>query len=240
MNRNKIKIIACLSMLLDHIGYFLFPSVLWLRWAGRLAFPLFAFFIGEGARHTRSRKKYLVQLLVLGIGCQSVYIAEEIITNGMPSVSSGCWFFNIILTFAVAAAGCFLLLDAKKDKSRRHITYFILYIIIAFGGGAALWLLRRKTSSAFYFDYGLCGLLLPLSVVLSDDKKKKLLFFASATVIYCVTFTSQMNYVWFSLAAVALLIVYNGEGGSRKLKYFFYVFYPAHLGILYLVGEMLR
>ena len=45
MNANRLKGIACLSMLLDHIGYVLFPQVEWLRWCGRLALPIFAFLV---------------------------------------------------------------------------------------------------------------------------------------------------------------------------------------------------
>ena len=48
MNGNVIKAVACLSMLLDHIGYLLFPQAEWLRWCGRLALPLFAYLVAEG------------------------------------------------------------------------------------------------------------------------------------------------------------------------------------------------
>ena len=41
---------------------------------------------------------------------------------------------------------------------------------------------------------------------------------------------------WFSLLAIPLLMLYNGQRGKWKLKYLFYIFYPAHLGILYLIS----
>lgn len=225
-------------MALDHIGYFLFPSVLWLRIAGRLAFPLFAFFIGEGARYTKNRKKYLLQLLVLGLGCQSVYFIEEIVVNGVPKISSGCWFFNILLTFALAVPGVWALLDAKKEKTRKSIALFLTYTAISFGGAFVLWALRRSTASAFYFDYGLSGLLLPLATAVFDEKYKKLAAFCFAVFIYCAAFFSQMNYVVFSLFAVILLVFYNNKPGSPKFKYGFYAFYPAHLGLIYLIAAL--
>lgn len=54
MNRNQLKIIACISMLIDHIGYVLFPDVTVLRLIGRIAMPIFAFFIGEGCLYTKT------------------------------------------------------------------------------------------------------------------------------------------------------------------------------------------
>ena len=62
-----IKILAALSMLLDHMGLILFPEVAWLRIVGRLAFPLYALCIAEGFTHTRHRGKYFLRIFVLGV-----------------------------------------------------------------------------------------------------------------------------------------------------------------------------
>lgn len=48
MTSNAIKLIACISMLIDHAGVILFPEYPFLRWIGRLAMPLFAFTVAEG------------------------------------------------------------------------------------------------------------------------------------------------------------------------------------------------
>jgi len=237
MNRTQLKVIACLTMALDHIGYFLFPEVLWLRWAGRIAFPLFAFFIGEGCFYTHNRKKYLIQLLALGGGCQAVYIAEDLITNSTLTLRSECWFLNIVLTFSVAAVVCFSYIDAIKDKKRIYLP--VVTTIISAGIIFAFWLLRRNNISSLYLDYGISGIILPLSVVLFRDKKTKLISFLTATLIYCAVFMKDTPYVWFSLISVVLLIFYNEEPGSRKLKYLFYIFYPAHLGIIYLINMLM-
>ena len=78
MNRNHLKIIACVSMLCDHMGYLLFPQAFWLRWIGRLALPLFAFFIGEGCRHTHDRRKYVLQITALAAVCLVVCFAQNV------------------------------------------------------------------------------------------------------------------------------------------------------------------
>lgn len=57
LSGNQLKIIAMITMLIDHIGVNLFPSVTIMRVIGRLSFPIFAYMIAEGCRYTRDRKK---------------------------------------------------------------------------------------------------------------------------------------------------------------------------------------
>ena len=59
-------------MLVDHIGYILLPEAAFLRYIGRLAMPIFAFFIGEGCLYTRNRKKYFTRIFGLGVVCLRV------------------------------------------------------------------------------------------------------------------------------------------------------------------------
>ena len=54
LNGNALKIIGAVSMFIDHVGVLFFPRVLFLRIIGRLAFPIFAYLIAEGCRHTNN------------------------------------------------------------------------------------------------------------------------------------------------------------------------------------------
>ncbi|MBQ2453108.1 MAG: hypothetical protein II497_01520, partial [Lachnospiraceae bacterium] len=67
MTGTALKLIAVVSMLIDHTGDVLFPGQLWLRYIGRLAFPIYCFLIVEGFIHTRNVMKYMARLLVFGI-----------------------------------------------------------------------------------------------------------------------------------------------------------------------------
>ena len=73
LNNNQLKIIALISMTIDHIGVQIFPGVTILRIIGRLAYPIFAYMIAEGARYTKNRRKYLLTISLTALLCQLVY-----------------------------------------------------------------------------------------------------------------------------------------------------------------------
>ena len=60
--QEELKILACLTMLLDHIGAVLFPELLTLRLIGRMAFPLYGFLLMQGVRYTSNRLNYGIRL----------------------------------------------------------------------------------------------------------------------------------------------------------------------------------
>ena len=62
-----LKLIAVISMLLDHTGHVLFPGQIWFRYVGRLAFPIYSFLLAEGFFHTKNLKSYMFRLLFFGI-----------------------------------------------------------------------------------------------------------------------------------------------------------------------------
>ncbi|MFN2363319.1 MAG: TraX family protein, partial [Halarsenatibacteraceae bacterium] len=67
MSSFQIKMVAITTMLIDHIGSIIFPEYIILRVIGRLAFPLFAFLITEGYRHTSNINRYLVRLSIFAL-----------------------------------------------------------------------------------------------------------------------------------------------------------------------------
>ena len=69
-----LRLLAMLTMLIDHIGVIFFPDDIIFRLVGRLAFPLFAWGIARGYRYTSSLKRYAIRLLALGIISQYPYM----------------------------------------------------------------------------------------------------------------------------------------------------------------------
>ena len=241
LNRNHLKIIACVSMVLDHMGFLLFPHVVALRWAGRLAMPLFAFFIGEGCRYTNNRRKHFLSVFLLGLLCQAVYIVDTLIETGYLGKGSDAWYLDILLAFSVSIPLCYAVTDlktalAQKDPAKtRRAALIAAAGFSAFAAGTALVLYLQSRGWSLHFDYGVWAILLPVSTVLFDKPWPKLISFTVCTVLFCVFTRGVMPYVWFSLLAPVLLTLYNGKSGSKRLKWWFYVFYPAHLAILYLI-----
>lgn len=64
---NTLKLLAMIFMVIDHIGYFLFPQVIILRVVGRLSFPLYIYLTLKGAERTRNFPKYICNLVFVGL-----------------------------------------------------------------------------------------------------------------------------------------------------------------------------
>ena len=67
LDGTMLKVLAMISMVFDHVGDMFFPGVAWLRMVGRLAMPIFAFFIAEGYSHTHDKKKYLKRMGIFAL-----------------------------------------------------------------------------------------------------------------------------------------------------------------------------
>ena len=223
LTNNQLKIIAMLSMCLDHIGVQLFPKVMWLRMAGRLAFPIFAYMIAEGCRYTKNRTRYLLQLAILGIGCQTVFY-----------IAAKNWYQGILITFSLSASVIFSI-DAflKKKTAPRLLIMTGVVLSAIFLSGIAPVLFKEM---GFRLDYDFLGVFLPVGVYYARNKKERLLIVAVAMAIMSAT---SKPYQWVSMLAVPLLMLYNETRGRAKMKYVFYIFYPAHLAIIFLIGYLL-
>jgi hypothetical protein len=111
MTGNKLKILACVSMLLDHIGYILFPKIFIFRYIGRLALPLFSYLLAEGCLHTKHKLKYFLSVLVLGIICQSAFFIESLIAGASLNL-----YFNILFTFSFSLILCYAFLNTENAQ----------------------------------------------------------------------------------------------------------------------------
>ena len=223
LNNNQLKIIAMISMLLDHIGYELFPQIQLFRAIGRLAFPIFAYMIAEGCLHTRNRKKYFGQIAILAVACQMVYLVVD-----------GSWYLGILITFSLAILTifCIDLYRTKKDA----LSFAAMAVVVAAVLFLALAAPVLFQKSGFAIDYGLPGIALPVAVYYVRDKRMKLLYTAAVVSLIGLKYGGIW---WCSLLALPLLMLYNNQRGRMKLKYLFYIFYPSHLAAIYLVGMLL-
>ena len=217
---NQLKIIALIAMTIDHIGFQLFPQHGLMRFIGRLAFPIFAYMIAEGARYTKNRKKYLGMMLGLGIICQLVYFFA------MDSL-----YQCILITFSFSIILIYALDHAFKHKS---IDAWILFTLIFIAVFFLVHILPQLlTDTDYNVDYGIWGVLAPVFVYLGGKNKWiKLGLCAIPLIFLSLSYTAQ----FFCLFTLPLLALYNGKRGKMKLKYLFYIYYPLHLVVLYAIS----
>mgnify|MGYP003303308116 FL=1 len=219
---NQLKIIALISMTIDHIGMQLFPRVGLLRILGRLAFPIFAFMIAEGCCHTRNRKKYLLSMASLAALCQLVYL-----------LAMGSVYMSVLVTFSLSILLVYAIDFGKKLGGAAWLVSLTVFTAIYFLTEILPLLLR---STDYGIDYGFWGVLLPVVVYLAKDRPRKLLMAALAL---CMIAIGSSPAQWWGLSAIPLLALYNGKRGKRKMKYLFYVYYPAHLVVIHLLSYMM-
>jgi len=232
-NANTIKILAAVLMLIDHMGLMLFPDKLWMRMIGRLSMPLFAFTIAEGCRYTKNKWKHFFLIFGLGAICQLVYCIVD------PSTI----YLGILLTFSISILLIYALQFAKKalfDKETKIWVKVGACALFLSGVIASYFLCKAVT-----VDYGFYGILMPVAASIFDfhrtpapDLLKKMdvlplrILCMAIPMIPLLWAAMSIDVTIYSLLAIPLLLLYNGEKGKHKMKYFFYIFYPLHLALL--------
>lgn len=210
---NQLKLFAMVCMTMDHVGAYLLPQVLWLRIVGRLAFPIYAFLIAEGCRHTRSMGRYWGTMTAMGLVCQLAYY-----------FAMGSLYMCILVTFSMSIGLIWLqkYAEQKKDLFSR---------ILAFSGFLVVFFLcellpRLLPGTDYHVDYGFIGVLVPVVIYGAKDKVSQIVSCLMALCCLAV-FSSPLQ--WWSLLAIIPLMLYSGQRGKQNMKWFFYFFYPAHL-----------
>lgn len=216
LSNNQLKIVAMVSMTLDHIGVALFPQCMLLRILGRLAFPIYAFMIAQGCLHTRRPLRYLASMAGLALVCQGVYF-----------VAMGSLYQCILVTFSLSIG---LILLGRRAVSRGD---FLSWLLAALGFGVVLYVCQvlpgLLPGTDYQVDYGLVGVLMPVMVYFSRGRWGQLLTAAAMLVLLAL---DSLWIQWFSLGALPLLWLYNGQRGKWNLKWTFYLYYPIHLVVI--------
>ena len=245
LNRSILKWLALITMFIDHIGAvfgletFETWGVAWLyftfRTIGRLSFPIFAFFVAEGWYYTKNKKKYVLLLMIFAFISQPIYYF---------ALNQNFFDFNILLTFLLSVLVMYILDTVRKNSSFSFMYYtfvFAIGIIVV-----ALTLMRMPIS------YGVYGVFLPVVFYAFNHNEAK----NSKIIMWIIAFLLMLAY-WglnfvaldktlfssyidlFSIFALVLLFLYNGQKGKGAPKYLFYVFYPAHILILFLISILI-
>lgn len=223
LNSNQLKLIALLAMTIDHVGLYLLPQYTIFRIIGRLAFPIFAFMVGESCRYTNHPGRYLSTVFSIGVGYQIFCIIT------MQSLHQ-----NILITFSLSIILIYALKWSLKKAGLRWVGGALILLLTAF---VCEGLPKLLPDTNYAIDYGLSGVLLPVFVFLGNTKWEKLAGAAIGLVLVSLSFGGVQ---WYSLLALPLLACYHGSRGSRKLKYLFYIYYPVHLVVIWGIGILMN
>ena len=221
---NQLKLFAVIVMTIDHIGHILFPSVMWLRIIGRLAYPIFAYMIAEGCTHTRSMPRYFATMAGMAAICQVVVYFV-----------TGSLYQYILVTFTLSI----LLIGVLKKALQ---TQSILWWLITSAALGTIWMLTQWLPAQlhgtdFSIDYSFWGVMVPVLVWLGKTKGQKLLLEAAGLVLIA---GNVSNIQTLALCALPILAMYNGQRGKWKLKYFFYLYFPAHIVALEIIAYFMK
>ena len=254
MNNTQLKILAIISMTIDHVGAYLFPHVSILRHVGRLAFPLFSYLVCEGCMHTHNKARYLANMCAFGAVSQLVL-----------SVGRGDLLLNIFCTLALSVVTVYALqwwAPSQNDPDRRWLSPRILAPVAAIALDVfCCQALPGLVGHGLHVQYGIVGVLLPVFAYLpymlgldKDDRSENVPYVQSSGHIASValfgiglialSIALNSSSQWWGLLSLVPLAAYNGERGglgraSAGLKYFFYAYYPIHLAVILAVKKML-
>ena len=231
LSGNMLKLIAAAAMLADHVGLMFFPGVEWLRILGRLALPIFAFMIGEGCRYTKDRLRYFLHIFVLAAVCQVIYF-----------IADGSLYMSILVTFSCSILIIFALQEFKAALARSGVGKLLWGGILGMTV-AAVYVLN----TLLQIDYGFWGCMLPVFPALFQNRhsaQRKLLSALDRHPVHVLSMAVGLlllsmdlgGYQIWCLMALPLLFLYSGKRGRLRMKYFFYIFYPLHLGLLQLLA----
>ena len=231
LSGNTLKLIACVFMVIDHVGVILLPQNYILRVLGRIAFPIFAFMIAEGARHTRNRLRYFLTVFISAVTVQAVlYLFAHSLEMSIFVTFS----LSLPLIYALDFVKRTLIFGHSAGKIALSIFVFVLAVLGAY-----------CFCNIFSVDYGILGVMTPVLTSLfmmpkgapREYKRFDELPMHVAACFAALLLLSGMGrgLQSYALLALPLLLLYSGERGKLRLKYFFYLFYPLHLLLIWCI-----
>jgi len=211
--RELLKWIAIITMTVDHVGVMLYPEFTVLRFIGRFSFPLFAYLLILGIENTRNIRYYFTRLFIFALISQVPFFL---------ALDYGP--FDSLNIFFTLSSGLLFVYFFKKSS------VFVLVPVFA--------------SLVLPFDYGIYGIAVIGCIFILKENTK---FGVFSLVLINTLFLVPWSIQFLSISAIPLILLH--KNGSLKItretteevtiplwrKYFFYVYYPLHLTLLYII-----
>ena len=224
-----LKLLAIFGMTLDHIatvfgGSLSLPAETALHALGGLTFPIMAFLLVEGYKHTTNFKRYALRLLVFAVIAAAPFMW-----------AMGALRLNIMFTLLLGLITLYL-----HDNMKKRVLFWLVFV------GVIL--------ATYFMDWSLIGVPMVLLYHTLRRKWARVTIpvlllvgllavqLAAVWATPSMALVSQLPFVAYTFIGcgltIPLLAGYNGARG-RSMKYFFYAYYPAHLLILALIRTYL-
>ncbi len=236
LNKDAIKYIAMVTMLLNHAAMILLQDSFikeLLMDIGYFTFPVMAYFLVEGYGYTRSKKKYALRLFIFTIISQLPYswnVGVRLISFDRYSI-----FYTLLC--------CFLIICSLDMIERRWLRYLSVTLLIAL---------------SLFGDWQVLAPLLTIGLYKAKGDKEKIIkafLFPTLLMVVLMTYGSSkqedflhallygaMTAIGPIFAMFTIVYLYNGkrmERGKNFSKWFFYIFYPLHLVVLKFIKLLL-
>jgi len=212
LGRELLKWIAIITMTVDHVGAVLYPEFEVLRLIGRISFPLFAYLLILGMENTRNIRNYFIRLFIFALISQVPFFL---------AIDYGP--FDLLNIFFTLSFGLLFLTFFKRGSALAFVPLFVSFILP--------------------FDYGIYGIaMIGCMYILTKNTK----FGVASLLLLNVLFLVPLNSQLLSVAAIPLIVFHKRSlnmtkefSGNFRMplwrKYFFYVYYPLHLVLIYLI-----
>lgn len=261
LNGNQIKIIAIITMLIDHLGYYFeldMPNEIYfvLRVIGRISMPLFAFLLVQGFFHTKDFKKYILRIFVVSIVTQiAIFVVSFFDENRLAlSVNNQ---LNILFSYTLSLIILWIIHEKNiiKKYTYNQNMFLKIFILIAIVGifvfipidygiyvpllVTMLYFIEKLRITIYLQKQN--GTMSVKNVVLSfiPENKIKLGYIILITIaILIVIIQSKNNMYWYMLFSIIPISMYNGERGkkNRKTNLLFYSVFPVQHFLLYFLS----
>lgn len=206
-----LKLIACLSMFIDHLGAVCFSGMMGFRIIGRLAFPIYCFLLVEGAVHTRNMKKYILRMGIFALISEVPFdlaFYHRLVYMGHQ---------NVFFTLGLGLLAIWFLEHPIEQLDIPDVLYKLLVIIAA-----------GLIAEFLNTDYGFTGIaVICIFYYLRGQPQLK---YSIAAILLAAMGGVEV----YAVLALIPILLYNGQRGrqTKVMQYGFYIFYSAHLLLL--------
>ena len=215
--RELLKIMAIVIMAIDHVGKILYPDLLYFRIIGRLAFPIFAYLIVLGVESTKKPQKYMATLLVFALISQVPYF----LAFGIQPYEQ----LNILFSLFLSAITIYFY------SKRSPITLIPMLISIILPIEGSYYVILTAVGMKLLIDYTKTGALVLFALNL------QFLFFSDIEIQIQILSLFALPLIFLHIRNKLKKEIFIPENSLvyRVRKYAFYVVYPLHLALIFLI-----